>query len=338
MNKEYRSRTDLAYEEVESLEIDGVKQSEYIHKDVKIHKTVVEEMGSKQLNKKPGIYYTVDCSDYFLTNYNSYDDLEEVLIETLKTMFKELNIGEKSSCLVVGLGNEKITPDSLGPAVVNNIFVTSHLFALQPENIQKGFRKVSSLIPRVMGDTGIETFEIVDAITKRIKPDFLIVIDALAARNIQRVNQTIQLTNTGIHPGSGVGNSRKEISTETLGIPVIAIGVPTVVDAVTITSDTIDLLVKYLNHEFDAGKKELLVTSNMKDIDYTKEVDMERKQQFLGHLGVLSEDEKREVIYEALTPTGYNMIVTPKEVDENIENLCLVISNSLDKALHRDFR
>lgn len=146
-------------------------------------------------------------------------------------------------------------PDALGPIVVENVLVTRHLFQLQPESVEEGFRPVSAIRPGVMGITGIETSDVIYGIIEKTKPDFVIAIDALAARSIERVNSTIQISDTGIHPGSGVGNKRKELSKETLGIPVIAIGVPTVVDAVSITSDTIDFILKHFGREMKEGNK-----------------------------------------------------------------------------------
>ena len=146
-------------------------------------------------------------------------------------------------------------PRCLGPLAVENLLITRHLFKLQPENVQEGFRPVSALAPGVMGITGIETSEIIIGVVEQSKPDFVIAIDALAARSIERVNTTIQISDTGIHPGSGVGNKRKELSQETLGIPVIAIGIPTVVDAVSITSDTIDFILKHIGREIKEGDK-----------------------------------------------------------------------------------
>lgn len=162
---------------------------------------------------------------------------------------EEVGVTKEASCLIVGLGNWNVTPDALGPIVVENVLVTRHLFQLQPESVEEGFRPVSAIRPGVMGITGIETSDVIYGIIEKTKPDFVIAIDALAARSIERVNSTIQISDTGIHPGSGVGNKRKELSKETLGIPVIAIGVPTVVDAVSITSDTIDFILKHFGRE-----------------------------------------------------------------------------------------
>ncbi|XMB85127.1 GPR endopeptidase [Mycoplasmatota bacterium WC44] len=332
----YQPRTDLAYEEVEGKEYTGINQEEYNLGDLKIYKTIIDQGVEEIVGKKSGLYYTIDTFGVITKDHDDLVAIEEGLADTLNKMLEYLQIKKDDVCLVVGLGNDKVTPDALGPVVIENILVTNHIFELQPENIESGFRRVCGVTPGVMGETGIETYDIVDAIVKRVQPDFLIVIDALASRSIKRVNKTIQITDTGIHPGSGVGNKRKELSKETLGIPVIAIGVPTVVDAVSITSDTIDFVLKYLNHEMDPAPKDLLVTSASKKIDFNKVglPNEETRKHFMGHIGTLEEEEKRQLIYEALSPSGYNMMVTPKEVDDNIEDLGIIISKAIDTALH----
>lgn len=181
--------------------------------------------------------------------------MQEVFAKEFNHFLSKLNIGKDASCLVVGLGNWNVTPDALGPLAVENLVITRHLFELQPENVQDGFRSVSAIAPGVMGLTGIETSDIIYGVIEKSKPDFIIAIDALAARSVERVNSTIQISDTGIHPGSGVGNKRKELSKDSLGIPVIAIGIPTVVDAVSITSDAFDFILKHFGRELKEGDK-----------------------------------------------------------------------------------
>jgi spore protease len=234
-----------------------------------------------------------------------------------------------------------VTPDALGPIAISNLVVTRHLFHLQPESVQEGFRPVSAIAPGVMGMTGIETSDIIHGIIEKTKPDFIIAIDALAARSIERVNATIQISDTGIHPGSGVGNKRKELSKDTLGIPVIAIGVPTVVDAVSITSDTIDFLLKHFGREMREGKKPASALAPSSFVFGKKkkltEEDLPSESQrsvFLGMIGTLSDDEKRRLIHEVLAPLGHNLMVTPKEVDVFIEDMANLLASGLNAALH----
>ncbi|OLA10570.1 MAG: GPR endopeptidase [Coprobacillus sp. 28_7] len=252
---------------------------------------------------------------------------ENVLANVIKEVMEFENIKNEDKGLIVGLGNINVTPDSLGPLVVDNVIVTRHMFMINPSKVSPGIREVSAIAPGVMGTTGIETFDIIEAVKSKIDVDYMIVVDALASRSIDRVNKTIQITNTGISPGSGVGNRRKELSKETIGIPVIAIGVPTVVDAVTITSDTIDIIMKYMNNLHRNKPEEI-------DIENTPRPNKEYREELFGNVGALSEEEKRQLIDEILTPTGFNMMVTPKEVDLDISDLTQIISKAIDQALH----
>ena len=189
---------------------------------------------------KDGNYITISFED--ITNYETREKIGKVLENVIKEILEKNNIDEEDECLVIGLGNIKSTPDSLGVKVIDDILITKHLFKYG--DVKKGIRKVSSFIPGVMANTGLESSNVIKAIIKEEKPNFIIVIDALASLSIDRINKTIQITDTGIHPGSGVGNNRKEISKKTIGIPVIAIGVPTVVTSTTIVYDTIEYLFK----------------------------------------------------------------------------------------------
>ena len=235
----YDVRTDLLVETIKDN--NDIKQNVKTIDDIKITEVLIDEESEKIIGKKKGNYVTIEFDD--VTDYTNKEKVKKVFSDELKKMIKNLKLKDNPYCLVVGLGNEKSTPDSLGPTSINNIIVTSHLFEIQ--NIE-GFMKVSAINPGVMGQTGIETSDIILSIVKKISPDFLIVIDSLASGSIERVNKTIQMTDTGIHPGSGIGNSRKEISKDKINIPVIAIGVPTVVDANIIVSDTINYMYKHL--------------------------------------------------------------------------------------------
>src|SRR5690606_24156142 len=173
--------------------------------------------GEKIVGKKAGEYLTLESQGIRQQNKEMEKELVRIFAKEFNAFMKKLNLKENSSCLVVGLGNWNVTPDALGPMVCENLLVTRHLFELHPETVEDGYRSVAALAPGVMGLTGIETSDIIFSVVKKIKPDFVIVIDALASRAISRVNATIQISDTGIHPGSGVGNKRKELSKETLG-------------------------------------------------------------------------------------------------------------------------
>lgn len=350
----YSVRTDLAIEakemvwtektneEEENLSsVAGVIVKEREEKDCKITMVEITAQGEKEIGKKKGRYLTLDVYGIRQKDSELQQTVQEVFAKEFTHFMQQIGIGKDDSCLVVGLGNWNVTPDALGPHVCENILVTKHLFKLQPESVEKGFRPVSAIAPGVMGTTGIETSDIIFGVIEKTKPDFVIAVDALASRSIERVNATIQISDTGIHPGSGVGNKRKELSEETLGIPVIAVGVPTVVDAVSITSDTIDFILKHFGKELKEGDRpsRSLVPAKLSFGERRKltEDDLPEEQQrktFLGMLGTLSDEEKRELIYEVLSPIGHNLMVTPKEVDVFIEDTANLIANGLNDALH----
>lgn len=333
MNKEidlskYQIRTDLAIDYVEEKkELKGVK-----HKTETINNIVVTNVEldeNNDLNKKKGKYITLEFED--VTDYNN----REKIIQTLTLVLKKLlKLKKDSFGLIVGLGNDKSTPDSLGPLVVSDIIVTNHLYLL--DELSSSYKRLAAINPGVMGETGIETSDIIESIVNKIKPNYLIVIDSLASKSIERLNKTIQITDTGIHPGSGIGNKRKEISFETLGIPVIAIGVPTVVDATVIVSDTINFIYKNyaFNKEYMNNPKSKLTFNNVNYLKKEIKENIKEKQELLGLVGTLNEIELQKLIFEVLNPIGYNLMVTPKEIDFVIKKLSLIISKSINNSIH----
>ncbi|MFX3616031.1 MAG: GPR endopeptidase [Sporolactobacillus sp.] len=338
----YEVRTDLAIEagERKAMINRGVSFEEKVEKGIKITRMQISKDQSEQFHKKPGAYLTFEAKALRSGDTGIEKDTEQIFARYFARFLMDLKIKPEASCLVVGLGNWKVTPDALGPSVVDNVLVTKHLFDLQLQNVQKGYRPVSAITPGVMGVTGIETSDIILGVIEKTKPDFLIAIDALAARSIERVNTTIQVADSGIHPGSGIGNNRKELSFNTLGIPVIAVGVPTVVDAVTITSDVLDLLLKHLEREMsDKAPSKSLVPSWMpfgEKVDYQnlKMPSKEKSAAFLGLIGTLNSSEKAQLIQEALGASGTQLMVTPKEVDFFIEKMGNVLAEGLNAALH----
>lgn len=328
----YKIRTDLAIEALPSMEnLDTYIKDEQI----KVTSLHVDSKLSQEIGKKEGTYITVEFND--VTDYDNREKVGQTLEEEIKKMLNDKKITPQDECLIIGLGNEKSTPDALGPLTIKNILVTRHLFLLGT-NVKEGIRKVSALSPGVMGNTGIETIDFIKNIVKTINPSFVIVIDALAASSIERVNKTIQMTDSGIEPGSGVGNSRKEISEQILGIPVIAIGVPTVVDSSTIVSDTINYLLKHLSYIKDNYSKNKLIVTRSNYLEKIKNSNLSKneKEEVIGMLGTLSEEEQKKLIIEVLEAINYNMIVTPKEIDYLIEKLSDVISSALNNALHKE--
>ncbi len=330
--KNYEIRTDLILDSIENKSVDiekDIKTSD----DIKVTKVFVDKDNGKLLSKKEGNYVTIEFKD--ITDTGNKDKLTDAFSCELKDMLNKLNISSDASVLIIGLGNEKSTPDSLGPKVIANIVVTRYLFVLK-EDVKKGVRCVSSISPGVMANTGIETSSIVSSLVKEIHPDFLIVIDALAASSIDRINKSIQITDTGIHPGSGVGNMRREISFDTMGIPVIAIGVPTVVESSIIVYDTINYLFKHISYIKDNQSKNKLIfsRSNYADKIRDKDLSLEEKKEISGMIGELSDSDRQSLIYEVLSSLNYNFIVTPKEIDFLIDRLTDVIAGGINNSLH----
>ncbi len=288
------------------------------------------------LNKKAGKYVTLTFED--VSDKDNFKKVEKYFIDELKQVLSSYSYETDDTILVVGLGNSKSTPDSLGPKVIDQILVTRYLFELG--DVEDGYQKVASFRPEVTGVTGIETLEILRALVKTTQAKLIIIVDALASSSIQRVNKTIQITNSGIHPGSGVGNDRKEISFDTLGIPVIAIGVPTIVDAATIVTDTFQCMMRQFSFKLDNlnNQKLKLVHVNMQDYrNHPDNLSIDLKEQILGMVGTLSEEEFKSLIYEVLSPIESNLMVTPKEVDFMVRKLALLIGNGINKSLHENF-
>lgn len=329
----YELRTDLAIESIDSSSsVSGIEKNTKNIDGIKITTVNVGKIGSKKINKKVGTYITVEFVD--VTDSNNQKKVLDIFSNELKELLNKCQIKKDDSCLVIGLGNSSSTPDSLGPLSINNVLVTNHLFELN--ELSDGFRRVSAINPGVMGTTGIETSDIISSIVEKLKPNFILVVDALASGSIERVNKTIQMTDTGIHPGSGVGNSRKEISKDILGIPVIAIGVPTTVDAVTIVSDTINYMYKHFSYtkENANNPSNRLMVSTPNYLKKDIKVKDNDKNKLLGLVGLLNEEEVKQLIFEVLTPIGYNLMVTPKEIDFLVDKLAFVIGNGINKALH----
>lgn len=305
-------RTDLAvearqiYKERNKTDIDGVKVEEKEINDTKITKVdILNEEGAEKMRKAIGTYITIDIPQFTIYDGELMDDVSKIFGKVLK---KLINVDLSDNVLIVGLGNKKVTPDALGPKVIEKIMVTRHIKELMPDSIDEGVVSACAISPGVLGITGIETGEIIKSLVDKIKPSLVICIDALAARKTERVNRTIQISDTGISPGAGVGNHRMEINEKTLGTKVIAIGVPTVVHASTIANDTIDLVIDELIKQSKEGTE------------------------FYNMLNDLNKSEKQTLINEILSPKLGDMVVTPKEIDLMIESLCKIIANGINIA------
>lgn len=309
-------RTDLVLEAREIYkenhknepDIDGIEVIEESEKNINVTTVKVKSQeGAKKIGKPEGNYITIDIPEFTAYDGETMDRVSLVVAEILGRLITK---DTEKTVLVVGLGNWQVTPDALGPKVTEKIMITRHLKTVMPEAIDDSVRPVCSVEPGVLGVTGIETVEIIKGIIEKIKPDLVICIDALAARRVERVNSTIQIGDTGISPGAGVGNNRKQINEENLGVKVIAIGVPTVVDAITIANDTIDLVV------------DSLIKNSLSGTDFYK------------MLKSLDKNEKENLIKEVTTSkNSADLIVTPKDIDLIISSLAKIIANGINMAL-----
>ena len=330
--EKYEIRTDLV---LDSIENGSYKVPKNVEKygDIVVTTVVLDEDNSNLLAKKAGDYITIEFED--VTDSGNSLKVEEVFTKELKKLLVKKGLKDNSTFLVVGLGNESSTPDSLGPRVGSNIIVTRHLYLLN-EEVSSSYRCTSVVIPDVMANTGIESFEIVSSVIDKVSPSFVIAVDALAASSIDRVNRSIQITDTGIHPGSGVGNQRKEISFDTLGIPVIAVGVPTVVESSIIVYDTINYLFKHISYIKDNQNKNKLILTRHNYLEKLKDrtLTLEEKKNLSGLLGELSDSERQNLINEVLSSINYNFIVTPKEIDFLIDRLTTILSNGINNSIH----
>ena len=306
--------TDLAdernniYRKANNIEknIDGIETEEKeVNDKIKISRVkITNEKVAEALGKPIGNYITIDIKKLKIADANEIKKASEIVTEELRALLNK-HIDKKGDILIVGLGNAYVTPDSLGPKVVKDIDITRHLLKYAPEYIDPETRPITAIAPGVLGTTGIETVEIIKGIVDNIHPKLIIVIDSLASKSIERISSTVQLADTGIVPGAGVDNVRNELSEKTLHIPVIAIGVPMVVEAATIAADSIDLFVEKLQKE-------------AKSNDYLNE---------------LKDMDKYSLIREALIPKEYNLIVTPKEIDDLIENMKDVVARGINFAI-----
>lgn len=341
----YTIRTDLAIEShdlarqqqgtdssipgvrIDETEADGIRTS-WIWVD--------DKQGAERIGKGIGTYLTIEVPSLRSKDSMLQERVAAHFSEQFAKFLTDVGVDPDDKILLVGLGNWNVTPDALGTLVIKQSMVTRHLFTLAPEQVADGYRPVSAISPGVLGITGIETTEIIYGVVQETQPDVVIAFDSLASRALSRVNTTIQITDTGISPGAGVGNKRKQLNQETLGVPVIAVGVPTVVDSVTIAYDTINYLLAYLSREMSGAKGNPLDPLNRPELKELEQqvIPKETKEKMLGLVGSLEEEEKRQLIHEILSPLGQNLIVTPKEVDDFIGDIAKVIATGLNCALH----
>lgn len=328
----FEVRTDLALEERESFpgdggEISGVELREWEEKKsgVRLTEVVIKNnRGARAMGKPKGTYLTLEAPQLAKKDEDFHKEVAEELAIQIRHLMEQhgipgMSAGEKTvsddrppEVLVVGLGNPDATPDSLGPRVLDNLQVTRHLsLEYGTEFCEKnGYPVLSGITPGVMAQTGMETAEIIKGIIAQTRPDAVLVVDALAARSVHRLGVTIQLSDTGIHPGSGVGNHRNSLTEESLGIPVFALGVPTVVGAAAIVFDTVGAMVEVLKREAGIEK-------------------------YGDYVESMNPDEQYQLIREILEPRFGPMYVTPHNIDERVETLSFTISEAIHSALFR---
>ena len=310
----FQVRTDLAvearelYKEKQKQEVPGVE----VEKEEKEHYTVtrvrvLDSDGENNIGKAKGTYITIEAPALKKADQDLKDEMSKALAKELRDLTK-LNHATKT--LIVGLGNWNVTPDALGPKVVDRVFVTRHFFKAYNKTDDESMSQVSAIAPGVMGLTGIETSEIIKGIVEKTSPNLVIAVDALASRKMDRVSTTIQISDTGINPGSGVGNKRQALNEDYLGVPVIAIGIPMVVDAATMVNDTMELIINDMKEQSKAGSN------------------------FYSMLQEMENEDKHTLIKEVLNPYLGNVMVTPKEIDKLINDLSIIIANGLNISLH----
>ena len=320
MVEKYKIRTDLAMEQKERFESDHVEVSGVVleeeydeEKEIKITTVRIEtENGAKAMGKPVGTYLTLEAPNMAAADEGYHREISETLAGFLEKYMKDTEENQEKgySVLVVGLGNREVTPDALGPYVVDQLNVTRHIVQEYGRYAvgKGGSRIVSAIVPGVMAQTGMESAEIIRGIVNETTPDLIMVIDALAARSTKRLNRTIQISDAGIYPGAGVGNHRSEITKDTMGIPVIAIGVPTVVDAATIVNDTMENFIKALE-----------TSETLKGVGVV--------------LQGYNSAEKYELVKELIAPHLNGMFVTPKDIDDTVRRISYTISEAMNMLL-----
>ncbi|MGI6083858.1 MAG: GPR endopeptidase [Acetivibrionales bacterium] len=289
---------------------EGIRVEKDGDSDVAITRVHVDTPeGEQKVGKPAGSYITLDIPRVKEKSRDLYEKSCRMLARELESL---IHLNNKDTVLVVGLGNWNVTADALGPKVAESVLVTRHIYEYLPKEVNETERPVCAISPGVLGITGIETGHIIKGIVDNVKPALVIAIDALASRSMKRVNSSIQLANTGIAPGSGVGNKRLALNKESLGVPVIAIGIPTVVDAATMASDVLDLVMDSMMDQAGSGSE------------------------FYKMLSGIDREEKYRMIIELLEPYSGNLIVTPKDTDDIVDYLSRLVANGINMALHEN--
>ena len=340
---DYEVRTDLAIESAQMFSekhgsLKGVSVEESEGAGSSIHVTcvrILNEEGAKALGKAVGDYITLDVPELDRADGDYHREITTELMHQLKKLVPD--IAEKE-VLVAGVGNREVSPDALGPMVTDHLFITRHLVEEygKESEVTKGLGCISALSPGVMAQTGIETREILMGTIRETNPDLLIVVDALAARSVSRLNKTIQMTNTGIAPGAGIGNQRFGIDEETMGVPVIAIGIPTVIDAATIVNDTMERLLGVLSEkkpkEIASAGKENDKADNERDAGGEDKTGIHK---IYNAVSPFDYQQRYQLMRELMEPEMMNMFVTPKNIDEIVVQMSYTVSEAINSLCHQ---
>ena len=319
-NTTFEIRTDLALEEKESYpgdggEIRGVSLREWEDSQCQVRFTevkILDSQGAEAMGKPQGTYLTLEADRLSQEDEDYHGDIARELGIQIRSLMARMVDKEDVSILAVGLGNHMVTPDALGPKVVEHLQMTRHLEQQSGEGFcrKRKLPVLSGIVPGVMAQTGMETAEILKGVIRQTRPDVVVAVDALAARSIRRLGTTIQLTDTGIHPGSGVGNHRNSLTKESLGVPVLAIGVPTVVGTAAIVYDTVDTMIQTLNRHVSTRGMGNMMES-------------------------MTAEEQYALICELLEPEFGSLYVTPPDIDERIGRLSFTVSEGIHEALYQ---
>ncbi len=333
------SRTDLIDEAEEVVEhrtkqqkekledTSGVVIEEFKENRVKVTKVTVDKQGQEEIGKKEGTYITLSIPTLYVDDDNGFEQLEKSFVKYLDEIHKDVVIDKDSKVLVIGLGNKTITPDAVGPFAID---------AMHTENSENPSDHFIMYAPGVTGQTGFETSDFIHALVQKINPALVLVIDALATRGSERLCKTVQITDTGIHPGSGVGNQRAEVSKEVFGVPVTAIGIPTVVDATVIISDAVEKVFRSIAARVqEKGKPSSKLSVSSWTPDPNARLDMNVIKPIFGEWSTWSPNDRLQLFQEVLSSNPERLIVTPKEVDVWITKYSLLVSNCLFKWMKK---
>ncbi|MDI6869924.1 MAG: GPR endopeptidase [Bacillota bacterium] len=355
---QYNVRTDLALEATEVVrartgrDVPGAQIGEEETEYARVTRmSIYSAQAARTLGKLPGHYCTIESPGLRNRDRVLQEEVSQIFAKEVSRFLTR--VAPEALVMVVGLGNWNATPDALGPKVVDQLLVTRHLFAMSPPELRQGLRPVAAIAPGVLGITGIETAEIVFSLVKQVRPAMVIAIDALASRSTDRLCTTIQISDSGVHPGSGVGNRRMGITPDSLGVPVLAVGVPTVVHAVTLIADALEALrtrtapapaapspsAEAGAGEGQQGQQPFATIGRFLGVSAGESAEAgagTQEAQAAAHSspGLSAPPHRPEELAELLGPETGSLIITPRQIDLFIDDVAKVLAGGLNAALH----